>query len=58
MTVILSKIDFRVKYIRVKQFFKEINCKTILISNTVCGRRIQFNVMFRGTPCTKLELLI
>ena len=40
MTVVLyGKIDFTVKYIRVKYFRKEIDCKKSLISNTVCGRR-------------------
>ena len=36
MTEYYSKIDFTVKYIWVKHFFKEINCKKFLISNIVC----------------------
>ena len=37
--VLYGKIDFTVKYIRVKYFRKEIDCKKSLISNTVCGRK-------------------
>ena len=39
MLYIYSKIDFKVKYIQVKDFFNEINCNKPLTSNTVYGRR-------------------
>ena len=39
MAAIFSKIDFKVKYIWVKDLFNEINCIHYLISNTVFGRR-------------------
>ena len=41
-------------WIYIKHFFKEINCKQFLISNTYVEEEIQnFSpiVLFRGTPC-------
>ena len=49
-----SKINFKVKYTRAKDFLNEVNCKQPLISNTYMEEDIQnylSTVMFRGTPC-------
>ena len=36
----MVNFDFKVKFIRVKDFFNEINCKKSLISNTVDEKRL------------------